>query len=228
MANWEVRLYGRRIIQKLAEYPEKVREALESQWPEITAVMISDVLSRTPSIDEEYEALMGVGTADKPVDPPPLDGDESGESDKPRTRFRRTPGLWLQELVAMEGVGYMSDAGALSISLGNIPQLEELSKFSWVNVRGRTVHFGRVMNEGDTEEHTSNYGTWSFFEYGTPHHISPIEAGDKRPYYLNPDEEHSHRTPEMTKSYPAFRMFRGYDRAIFRNAVRDAIRSVEF
>lgn len=220
---WTAKLYATKVVQRLKQAPDKILQALEDSWPGIVEAVVADVLERTPSKEEEYLAIMGETTAGG-IEAPALAGDESDDPDKPRTRFKREPGMWLSELVAMEGIGYISSPEALTIQLGNTSLLNEMSKFSWVNVRGRRVHFGAVVNEGDPIEHVTTYGVWSFFEYGTSHSQSPLFDGN---YYLNPDGQHSHRIESMTKSYPALRMFTGYNRSIFRNAVRDAIRSVE-
>jgi hypothetical protein len=115
---------------------------------------------------------------------------------------------------------YSINADALTMDLGKLASLENLSHFSWVNastLRG-------------TLEHYSDHGVFSYFEYGKASSqvakFGPMRGNGKR-YKLRPYADHEGYWLS-TKRYPAFRMYSDFNVAKWEDAVAEIIRSVKF
>jgi hypothetical protein len=206
---------------KIKTYQKTLKSTITSEWEIIGREMAADVLSRTPSKDTEYEYLMtGASSAASLI---PRAGDRSDDADpafkggavRDRIRFMRSPGMWLEDLVVKEGVSFVSNPKALTIHLGIVKGLEDMSQFSWQN---HSKDLGVKLN-------TSGYGVWSFFEYGTSQQVR-TRALSAKGYKLAPD--YYTRVATMYKNYPPFRMYEGFNRATFVAAVSARISTIKF
>jgi hypothetical protein len=135
-----------------------------------------------------------------------------------RISFIRTPGMWLQSLVADPANRVVKDGSSneYSIGLGVLSVLEDKSRFSWQNYSSR-----RGIGE---QLHTSPYGLWSFFEYGKASSQKANFGKYKLKPYASPDGWYW----QSHKFYPQKGMYSRFNAAIFVNAVRQRIDRVKF
>lgn len=176
------------VLPRLRKFAEELRPALEEAWEEMAGMVTVHLEERCPDPDTEYDLLMRGGN-DYPL--VPRSGETSADSD-PRgntVRFIRAPGVWLQELVAMPG-NWMVSPSTLYAGFGNVIMLDDLSRFSWVTYSG---------------ESRTSPPMWSFFEMGKGATVTP--RGPNK--VLHPAEKVI--LASVDKSYPAFRMYSGYN-----------------
>lgn len=233
------------ISSRLRGWQARLESKLTAEWPKILAACIMDIVSRAPTPIDEYNYIQGYtgGNFLKPrsrtqkmhgahLHLPLISGVMSvpvnahmrhrkGTAPVERIPFIRTPGTWIIDAVQCAGVNHTQTGnGLFSMSLGHVKKLEELTKFSWANASNK---LGQVY-------HTSEYGVWSFFEYGLPKTQKP-RAQWTRPgkeYTLKP---YGVRDPSFygsEKHYPRCAMYSGFDTDKFRTAIVDVVRSVNF
>lgn len=217
---------AKEVLDKLKRLPRGIKTALEDAWPDIVEQCLDDIQDRAPTHGQEYRQIMGheaFGPAPGGVS---LSGNRSSDPDR-RVRFIRGPGIWLKELVRMPG-SYSSNSRNLTIRLGIESFLNENSRFSWINIHGRKVRFTsrkqdkpKVISPGVPIKHTSDYGVFYWFENGAENIVIP-----RGNYKLNPDGNPDHRVWEMPKSYRRYRMYKGFRKKVFTDAVRQVIRDV--
>lgn len=236
MSKLKITFDASRVVARLKSYADDVSDVMKAEWPQVIQECIEDILLRAPSPEEEFAYLMGensTGFTGGSAQGPAFKASKSGNPSKrfsghgsgvegDRIQFTRTPGRWIQELVKLPN-SYVERTTATSffLGLGNVPFLEENSKFSWQNVDG----------SGTTHVHTSEYGTWSFFEYGQSHYIRPRNYpgssqgnGLGHKLYVSQSEKYW----AMTKSYPKLAMYSDFNTSIFLEAVTKRIRTVKF
>jgi hypothetical protein len=199
--------------KKLDTYINNVKAKLRAEWNTILDKCLMDIESRTPPPAVELSYIQGITGGEFLSGGPNKDGKAHVGSDV-RQSFLRTPGMWIKELV-MEPTTWETNDENFSMSLGKYSALEALSKFSWVNYS---------KSQGETL-HISNYGVFSFFEYGKSSVQAAIFTGKSR-YKLKPNEYESYWT--SAKHYPAFRMYSGFDKQIFRDAIMAVARTVKY
>jgi hypothetical protein len=125
--------------------------------------------------------------------------------------------MWLKELLMLPanslGSPNIAAPESFEMALGVVPILELGSRFSWQN----------FSYSGGEQLHTSPYGMWSFFEEGktrgqiAQHGIYKLKPFEDKPWYWVTE-----------KAYPQLRMYGRFDTAVFRTAVEEVIRSVQF
>lgn len=229
-------------VRRTKAYAKNIRDTLKADWPLIVEECLADVLSRAPDPATELAYLMGedggVGMGATNSQSRVSSGGlmpgnlqhhrattntltHAGDN---RVRFIRTPGLWLRELI-LNPATYSSKVSKnkMTLNLGNVAALEKLSKFSWINQDG----------SGALIPHTSEYGTWSFFEYGLSKYIKPrpwrtaaANRGNQQGHKLSPDSYTKYWA--MLKNYPRLNMYGGFNKSVFIDAVTARINSVQF
>lgn len=195
-----------RFRARYEKYVQEVRSRLESSWEEVLLQCLNDVLSRAPSPAAEQAYIVGEqgGTFlnGKPITDNPL-----------RISFIRTPGEFLVDLIK-NPTTYKINPAELSMTLGNVQALEAGSVFSWQNIYKKEPVIHSSAEFG--------YGVFSFFEWGK---VSTQQAKFGR-YKLKPGDGNAYWT--STKSYPRLGMYTDFNYAVFKNAVLEIGRSVQF
>lgn len=192
---------------RYTKYVNSVKEKLRLDWESILFDCLNDILSRAPSEEQEYNIIQGYTGGDFIGGKPYID-----ESGGIRKSFLRGPGLWLQQLIKDPST-YTVDSENLKISLGHLSQLEEKSRFSWINYSKK---LGAI-------EHTSEYGVASFFEYGH----RAIQVAKYGKYRLKPYSE-GEAFWLVGKTYPRLGMYTDFNKIVFTESILKSARSIEF
>lgn len=213
MASIKLKTNPTAIHRRAKEYAINVRGKLQQSAPSIVAAITSDILSRTPSPEQE-ENLINFGQEGQGS--LPVTNVRQSSNNKNRQNFIRTPGMWLQQAVVSQQANYISPKG-FSIRIGNLAMLNEITKFSWQN----------ASKNGVAELHTTKYGMFSMFEFGTNvlgmGHVKPAFGTN---YFLTPAEYT--RIPEMTKTIPPFGMYTHLNPMLITALIKEKIREVNF
>lgn len=211
--------------RKLKNWKQNLISVLRSEWTQIVMECLEDIASRAPYPAVEYTFLVGGPYPEITPIPPDKGGGWYNQS-RPsfpmageRVNFNRSPGYWLKDAVKLPGT-WSVDLSNFKINLGVVSALEEATRFSWTNFSRKSGAY----------PHTSEYGVWSFFEYGKTNVVRPRNwSGD--PYKLKPEGSHW-KDPswawEMTKSYPAMGMYSDFNRSVLTNAIATRIRAVKY
>jgi hypothetical protein len=219
--------------RRLLNYRKALQAELAARWSGVLEDCLLDIMTRTPSPDLEYQFIQGyrggsfkgsgvnnplVGHVGKGTHGSSLT--KVGKANE-RIPFIRDPGMWLQELV-MNPATYRVSAANLTIELGVVAELERLSRFSWQNA---------TIRGGWSSVHKSEYGVWSFFEYGTraTKQVAkfPSSSSNGLGYKLKPYGTEPYFW-ETSKSYPQMRMYTGFNRIAFRASVLQIVQGVKF
>lgn len=108
---------------------------IEETMPAVAAVLAASALSRTPTIDEEYDALMAEEGGSAAV---PRSGGRSDDKDD-RIRLEKPEVTYLENAV----VNPLNVEVTLnSVAFGNLPFLEEMTTYRYTNVKrtGKDTH----------------------------------------------------------------------------------------
>lgn len=132
-----------------------------------------------------------------------------------RIPFIREPGRYLKELI-VDPTTYRIDSTRMKMAFGVWAALDAGSRYSWQNFSARQ----------GTSIHLSNYGVWKWFEYGFSARVVPRQYPGSNTYPLRPNATDAFWW--MNKKYPRFRMYSGFNRAVFLNAVNAVARTVTF
>jgi len=181
----------------MEETPIIVRSVMSEMVDEAMGMIAADA----PSPEMEYDFIMrGLGA----VELIPLGGNQSADPDG-RIRFIREPGMWMREAVyAPENRSV--DLENLTVRFGNVPFLVEACTFSFMNKNGA--------------EYSTNFDgqLFSLLEAGGSYTVSAVNAAR-----LSPDTNKKHRTRSMTKTFTGFRMYSGFDPAVFSKALAERL-----
>jgi hypothetical protein len=200
--------------KKLDTYINNVKAKLRAEWNTILDKCLLDIESRTPPPEVEFSYIQGIAGGQFMGGGPNKDGKAHDGADI-RQSFIRAPGMWIKDLV-MEPATWEVNTENFTMSLGKYSALEALSKFSWIN----------YSKSQGSMPHISNYGVFSFFEYGKSSVQVAIFASSRGRYKLKPNEYESYWL--SSKHYPAFRMYSGFNKQLFKDAVMAVARTVKY
>jgi hypothetical protein len=210
-----------RLESKLRSYYTQLQDTLRDEWPAIWRQAIEAIALRAPS--EETELATVLGGSNLPVSSQ-VDADRGGWHGTQRNsypfsgtryHFLRAPGMYIRDALKLPDAHTMN-ADNLTMGFGSLSVLEAATHFSWVD-------FSRRLGE---IEHTSEYGLFSFFEFGKTSTIHPRGFGSSS-YKLRPSDEFS--TWLFSKTYPTMGMLTEFDaRAFLTKAIASRIRAVKF
>lgn len=198
--------------RRYEKYLRDLHTQLESNWDQVLQTCIEDILSRTPTQEDEYAYIMGF-KGGQFVEPHGARDNSGGL----RIPFIRDPGKWLSDLV-QDPTTYEVNASRLEIGIGNISILEEISKFSWQNWNKTD---GAIL-------HTSDFGTWGLFEWGATTFQFARFAKTNNGYTLKPYGDEAPTYVNSIKNFPSMGMYSKFDKQVFIQSVLKIAKEVEF
>lgn len=176
---------------KTAEIFEKIRARIAAAMPNLAAELQTEVLSQTPTPEDEYRALMiGEGGAEANV--PPLSGYQSADDQeygKGRVRFAKEPGTFLEELNADPQNVRVTEN---SVSIGNVTNLLLGTHYTFTDYQNKKGQGGQSVTVGPYffafEFGTGNIDGWNDT-------VEPAGSG----YPLRPDDDPKNRPTSLYK-----------------------------
>jgi hypothetical protein len=232
--------------RRLDVYRQNLYHVIRSEWAQILQEILADIVSRALP-GKSLEDMYILGGAQYPMQtyiPAPVQGgiytDQYGRRHDMNYRARVGGGTsgnqWIHDAAyrthlvdrrlslaeaAVDPMNWELDQQNLAIRIGRISWLEDATKISWVN----------YSRSSGAYSHTSEYGIWSFFEYGRTNTVVPRNWGGNT-YKLKPEGSHWSSGSwawQMTKSYPALHMYTSANLGFqIRNSLAQRLQVVKF
>jgi hypothetical protein len=164
-----------------------LEQRLAAAMPRVVDALTAIAVAASPSIDEEYDALMAEEGGSAAV---PRAGDRSGDKDD-RTRLIKPEETYLQNAVANPANCLIDGT---SVFFGNVPFLETQTTYNYINIQ-RTSH-----REHEEVEHQVGPYLFALLEGGSKT-IVPVFAY-RHKYKLRPiDDNKDKGRDSMEKSF---------------------------
>ena len=208
--------------EKALRFLDALENLVRDALPVVAEVIVADVMSRTPTPQEEYDTLMRGDGNPEGVQLVPLSGDQSGDTDG-RVRLKKDADSWLADLNSSP-TNVQIDESTKTVRVGNRFVLLEKSFYSYKNLSQGTSK--RSRGEADTGKWYDKGPYFLKFEYGSidvnaivqPRY--PARKGGKYP--LEPDEDTNRdELFSMRKPINARGMY-----TVTRAVVRDVLKEV--
>ena len=185
---------------------EAIRTKIEATMPLVAEAVTLSAVSRAPSIDSEYNYLMGESGSAPLV---PREGDRSGDTDG-RIRLQKPEETYLENaLISPANI----HVGANFVYFGSLVFLMACTTYSYFNKRWIRHDVWELSDEHVVGPYLEQA------ELGGEKLIVPVFISG-RPYTLRPANEPNKGVKSLDKSFPAHNMFA---RAPLDTAARETI-----
>jgi len=185
--------------QKASEMIAALREHIAAAMPNMAEVIQKIVVERSPTIDEEYAALMVGDGNPSNVALVPRGPGGSADSDLPRRRLIKDESTYLQ-MINASPANKMTDAENLRFGVGFLPMLLENTRYKYINVQagapveknGPGPYFGAfefgTLNVDAIAARGSvnpNVGPRAVSRKGKVYPLLPSDVKDERGHYVD-------------------------------------------
>jgi hypothetical protein len=192
---------GRGKLQKLFE---ELRERLPRVLELAGAEIAKQCAERAPSVDEEFQTMMFGGNS------------VVGSQDDGRARLVKPLEDYLSVFMPLS---YRVEG--LQLGIGNIADLDRISSYEYINLRGNAKE--KIGVEASDEiEHVVTWPFWEAWENGGKFVVKPKFPSQTkgRGYPLKPTDSRADNSWIMLKSIPAHSMYKSFN---FERALKDII-----